>query len=221
MQNNCPASALPILRLPPRRNYLRQSLNCQHWRHETTTTQTLRRRQGSKSSESWRLSKGLEESRGSVPVLRAPICPKDHLLQSDKLSSRWSSCGAFWHWQDKKVGWPEILLAEPEEERRELGQRIRRLSDFKNCPPQALCRSTVLTCTNSLMERPFDRLCDRFTAFFWLERQQLQLNSCHSRPLDQYGALWASQGHHRRSETSESNYKRRCTVLRLPRLHHK
>ena len=95
------------------------------------------------------------------------------------------------------------------------------LSDFKNCPLQVLWRPTVLTWTDSLMEGPLDRLCDRFTAFCWLEERQLRLDSRHSRPLDQDGALWASQGHHRRSGTSGSDHKRGCTASRPPRLHHK
>ena len=71
------------------------------------------------------------------------------------------------------------------------------------------------------MEEPLNGLCDRFTAFCWLEGRQLQLDSRHSRPLDQDGALWASQGHHRRSGTSGSDHRRGCTASRPPRLHHK
>ena len=96
-----------------------------------------------------------------------------------------------------------------------------RLSDFKSCPPQALWKPTVLACTNSPLEEPLNRLCDGFTAFCWLEGRQLRLDSRHSRPLDQDGALWASQGHHRRSGTSGSDHRRGCTASWPPRLHHK
>ena len=157
----------------------------------------------------------------SAPIPRAPICPRDYPLWGDKLSLRWSSCRAFRHWQDKRVGRPEILLAKPEEGRRGLCQRMWRLSGFKSCPPQALWRSTVLACTDSPMEGPLDGLRDGFTAFCWLEGRQLRLDSRHSRPLDQDSALWASQGHHRRSRTSGSDHRRSCTTSRPPRLHHK
>ena len=114
-----------------------------------------------------------------------------------------------------------ILLAEPEERRQELCQRMWRLSCFKNCPPQALWKLTVLVCTDSPMEWTLDRLSDRFTAFCWLEGRQLQLDSRHSQPLDQDGILWACQGHQQRFGTSGSNYRRGCTTSRSPRLHHK
>ena len=73
-------------RLLPKRDSLKQSLHCQHQRHETTTARTYGQGQGSKSAQSCRPSGGLGGRRGSAPVPRAPICPKDHPLQDDKLS---------------------------------------------------------------------------------------------------------------------------------------
>ena len=46
------------------------------------------------------------------------------------------------------------------------------------------------------MEGPLYGLRDRLTVVRRLEGQQLQLDSCHCRPIDQDGALQASQSHH-------------------------
>ena len=41
-------------------------------------------------------------------VSRTSIHPRDHPFWGSKSSLQWSSCRAFWHWQDKRVGWPSL-----------------------------------------------------------------------------------------------------------------
>ena len=139
-----------------------------------------------------RPSGGLGRHRGSAPVLRAPICSKDHPFRGDKSTPQWSTCKALWYWLDKRIGRPKIQLAEPEEKGRGLCPRMWHLSGFKGCPPQALWRPTVFAFTNSLMEGSLHGLCDRFTIIRGLERWQLWLDPCHCQPIDQDGVLWAS-----------------------------
>ena len=132
MRNNCPSPVVPVLGLSPKWHNSRQPLHCQHWRYEAMTFWAARKRQESKASQrSCRPSGGLERYRGSAAIPRTPICPRDHPLWGDKLSLQWSSCRAFWHWQDKRVGWLEILLAKPEKRRWELCPRMWCLSDFE------------------------------------------------------------------------------------------
>ena len=221
MRNDCPSPAPPILGFPLKQDSSKQSLHCQRRRHETATARTARQRWGSKETQSCRSSGSMGGRQRGSPVPKTPICPRDHLLWGDKSSPQWSSCRAFRHWQDKRVGRPEILLAKPEKKRQELCPRMWRLSDFKGCPPQALWRPTVLTCTNSSIEGPLHGLCDRLTVVFWLERRQLWLDSRHCRPIDQDDALRTSQNHHRCSWTSGINHRRGGAISRPPRLHHK
>ena len=114
---------------------------------------------------------------------------------------------------NKGVGQPEILLAGLAERRQELCPRMRRLSGFKSRLSQALWRLTVLAYTNSLMEKPLHRLLHRLTVLYGLEKQQLWLDSCHCQPIDQDGALRASQSHHWRSETNGSHPERGSSIL--------
>ena len=89
MRNPCLSKAPPILELSPKQHSLRQSLYCQHWKHEATTLQVIGKQRGSKAFQRLCGSFGrLGECQGSAPVPRAPICPRDHLLQGDKLSSQ-------------------------------------------------------------------------------------------------------------------------------------
>ena len=177
------------------------------------TLRVARNWQGSKGNQ--RLCwppKGLERRQGGALVSRTPIRPRNHPFQGDKLSPQWSLCRAFWYWQDKRVGRPEILLAEPEKRRQSLCLRMWRLFYFKDHLPQALWRPTVLTCIDSPIERPFDRLCDRLTIVPQLKGWQLWLDPCHCWPLNQNGTLRASQSHHQYSRTSKSNYWRGDTI---------
>ena len=73
---------------------------------------------------------------------------------------------------------------------------MRRLSDFKSRPPQALRRPAVLVFTNPSMERPLHGLCDRPAVIRKLEGRQLRLDPRHYRLIDQDGALQTSQSHH-------------------------
>ena len=148
MQNNFLSPVAPVLELSPKQYSSRQPLHYQHWRHEATSCQAAGKQQGSKASQRiCRSSRGLERCWGSAPVLRALICSRNHPLQGDKLSSQWSS----YRWQDKRVGWPKILLVKSEEGRWDVCQRMWRLSDFKSRLPQALWRPTVLVCIDSLI----------------------------------------------------------------------
>ena len=209
MQNDRSSPTEPVLDLSLRENSSWQSLHCQHRRHEVMTLQVAEKRRESEASQKlYRPSGGLERRQGSTPVPNTPIRLKDYPFRGHKLLPRWSSCRAFWHWQDKRVGWPEILLAKPEERRQKLCPRMWRLSDFKSRLSQAIWRPAVLACTNSSMEGPLHGLRDRLTVVRGLEGRQLWLNSRHCRPIDQDGALRASQSHHWCSGTSESHHRR-------------
>ena len=70
------------------------------------------------------------------------------------------------------------------------------------------------------MEKPLHRACDRFTVVHRLEKRQLRLDSCHYQPIDQDGALQASQSHYQCSRTSRSNHRRDGTISWPPKLHH-
>ena len=184
-------------------------MHCQYQRNEVTTLRAARKRQESKASQKFcRPSKGLGRRRGSTSVLRTPICPRDHPFRGHKLPPQWSSYRAFWHWQDKRVGRPEILLAELEQKRQTLCPTMWRLSDFKNRPPQTIWRPAVLVCPNSSIERPLHGLCDWLTIVRGLEGRQLQVNSCHCWPIDQDSARQASQSYHWCSGTSGTHHKR-------------
>ena len=181
---------MPVLGLPPKQHSSRQPLNCQHRRYKTMTHRAAGKQRGSKASQrNCRPSGRLTQCQGSVPVPRTLICPRDNLFWGDKLSPQWSSCRTFQHWQDKRVGRPEILLAELVERYRELCPRMRRLSDFKSRPLQTLWRLVVLAFTNPSIEKPLHGLRDRPAFIRWLERQQLWLDSCYCWPIDQDGAL--------------------------------
>ena len=185
MRNNCLSLTELVLELLPRRNSPWQSLHCQHWRHEATTLWAVGKQQGSKAFQRLcRPSGGLERYQGSAPVSRTPIHLSNHLFQGDKSLPRWFPCRAFWYWQDKGVGWPEILLVKPEERRRKLCLGMQRLSSFKNHPPQALWRPAVFAYINLSMKRPLHRLCDRLTVIRGLEGRQLRLNPRHCQPVD-------------------------------------
>ena len=208
MRNDRPSSAEPVLELPPRRNSSWQSLHCQHRRHEVTTLQAAGKQQESETSQKlYRPFGRLRRCRKSFPVPRTPIRPRDHPFRGHKLSPRWSSCRAFRHWQDKRVGRPEILLAKPEKRLQKLCPRMWRLFGFKNRPPQAIWRPAVLACTDSSIERPLHGLCDRLTVVRGLEGQQLWLNSCHCWPIDQDGTLQASQSYYWCFGTSGSHHR--------------
>ena len=214
MWNDCFSPTEPVLELPPKWNSAWQSLR-QYQRHETTTLQAAGKQQGSKASQ--RLCKPfgkLEKRRKSAPVSRTPIHPSNHPFRSNKLSPQWSSCRAFWYWQDKGVGWPEILLAESEERCWELCPGMWRLSGFKSRPPQALWRLAVIACTDSLMEKLFHRFRDRLIVVRRPEEQQLWLDCHHCWLIDQDGALQASQSYHWRSGTSGSHYRRGSSTSR-------
>ena len=185
MWNNCSSSTESVLELFLKRNSSWQSLYYQHWKYEATTLQAAGKPQGSKASQ--RLCRpfgGLKRRRRSAPISRTPIHPSHHLFQGDKSLLQWSSCKAFRYWQDKEVGWPEILLAKPNERRWELCQRMQRLFGFKSRPLQVLLRPEVLAYTNSLMEGPFYGLRNRLTIVCGLEGRQLQLDPYHCQPVD-------------------------------------
>ena len=184
--NNYSPPTKPVLKLSPRGNSSWQPLHCQHQRHEATKLQAARKRRGSKAFQRLcRPSRELERHRESVLVSKTPIRLSNYLFQGDILSPQWSSCKTFWYWQDKRVGWPEILVAVPKNRRRELCPRMQRFSNFKSRPSQALWRPAFLACIKSSMERPFYGLCDRLTVVHRLEGRQLQLNPRHCRPVDQ------------------------------------
>ena len=81
---------------------------------------------------------GLERRWVTASVPRALVYVRNHPFLGDKLSSWWSTCRIFRNWQDPRVDWLKVLLAEPEEGHQDLCQRMWRLSDFKSRPPQAL-----------------------------------------------------------------------------------
>ena len=219
MRNDCFSPTEPVLKLPSRQNSPGQSLHCQHQRYEATTLQAARKQRGSKASQKLcKPSKGLERCRGSGPVSRTPIRPSNHPFQGDKLLPQWFSYRTFWYWQDKGVDRPEILLAEPEERHRELCLRIQCLSGFKSYLLQALWRLAVLTYTNLLIERPLHGLCDRLTVIHGLEKQQLRLDPCHCQPIDQDGALWASQSYYWYFGASKSYLRYGSSTSRSTRL---
>ena len=136
MRNDCLFPTEPVLEPFPRRNSSWQSLYCQYRRHEVTTLRAAGKQRGNKAFQRlYGSSGGLKRCRRSALVSRAPIRPSNHPFQGDKLLPQWSSWRAFWYWKDKGVGWPEILLAKPEERRWKLCPGMRRLSGLKSHPP--------------------------------------------------------------------------------------
>ena len=221
MRNDPLSLAEPVLELPPRQNSSWQSLHCQHRRHEVMTLRAPGKRRESKTSQKlYRPFRGLEGRRGSTPVPRTLIRPRDHPFRGHKSSPQWSSCSAFRYWQDKRVGQPEVLLAKLGERRQKLCPRIWRLSDFKSHPSQAIWRPAVLAFTDSTMEGPLHGLCDQLTIVRGLEKQQIWLDSCYCRPINQDGVLQTSQSHHWCSGTSGSHYRRGSSVPWSIRLKH-
>ena len=87
-------------------------------------------------------------------------------------------------------------MTKPEERRRELCLRMRRLSDFKGRPPQVPWRPAALAYTDSSIEGPLHRPRDQLTVIHGLEKRQLQLDSRHCQPIDEDNALQAGQNHH-------------------------
>ena len=106
MRNDCSSPVAPFLGLPLKRYSSRRSLR-QHQMYEPTIPRAVGQQQRSKSFESWRPSGGLGRSQRSTLVPKTYICPRDHPLRGDKLSQWWSSCRAFQHWQDKRIGRPK------------------------------------------------------------------------------------------------------------------
>ena len=79
MRNDCPNPAPTILEQHPNQHSSRQSLHCQHRRHETTILQAARKKRGSKASQRlYRPSEGLGGCQGGAPVPGASLCPRNH-----------------------------------------------------------------------------------------------------------------------------------------------
>ena len=221
MQNNCASPAMPVRGLSPKGHSSRQPLHCQHRRHETTFFRAARKRRGSKASQrGCRPSGGLRRCQRSATVLKTPICPRDHPLRGDKSSPQWSSGRTFRHWQDKRVGRSEILLAGPEKKRWKLCPRMWHLPSFKASQTEALWWPIVFAYTNSSVEGPLHRLRDRIAVVRWLEGRQLRLDSCHCRLVDQDGVSRANQSHHWCAKTSRSHHRRGSLASRSTRLSH-
>ncbi len=64
---------------------------------------------------------------------------------------------------------------------------MRHLLDFKGGPPQALRRSSIITCSNSSVEKPVNRLCYRPSNLSQLEEWQLRLDIGHKVTIDAPG----------------------------------
>ena len=134
IRNQYFSPAPSFLQLPPKQHSLRRSSR-QNQKYEPTTLRTVGQWWKSKSAKSWGPAGRLERCQRIALVPKPSICSRDHPLQGDKSSTQWSSCRAFWYWQDKGVGWPKKLLAKPLEGCQNLSLRIWHLFSFKNRPP--------------------------------------------------------------------------------------
>ena len=196
----------------------RRPLPSQHWCHASEALRVARIRRWGSKNQGRRTKERLWRGWWSPAPPRATLCSRNHQNRAHQLSLQWSSCRTFRYWQNKRVGQPEILLAEPEERHRKPCARMWRLSGFKNRLPQALWRPAVFAYTDASIKRPLHELCDRLIVVRGLERWQLWLDPHYYRPIDQDGALRASQSHYWCFKTSGSHHRRYSLASRPTKL---
>ena len=186
------------------------------------TARATKQQQGGKGAQIRysSLSGGLGRWQRSALVLQRLICPKNYPFRGDKLSSWWSTCRIFRNWQVKRASSQKVFLAYAPSQCQVFYLRMQRVFSLQSYLLQALWGPAVLACTNSLVKRPLDKLCNRLTIVSCLEEQQLWLNSCHCRPFDQDNAIQGNESHHQCSGTSKSNNWHGNIISWLSRLHH-
>ena len=149
---------------------------------------------------------------------RLTLHPGNHPDRTHQQVSRWFTSKPLCHWENTRICYTEILLANAPPWRQQLRKKMQCMPSLKSSPTQAIRWLTILAGSYLLLEGLIDRFCHGFTNFDGLKGRQLWLNPCHCWPAHKDGLLQASQGHHWCLRPSRGHYQRSSKVSQPPRL---
>ncbi len=191
-----------------------RSLHYQHWKYENGAPWVIGWWQRSQKFEVRETVEELKRHQVGAPLSRPSVRFESHLMRVDKQASQWPSSRPLWHRKDSQADSQKVLLANTTMRCWGLYQRVWRLLGFKDSLPQVLRRSSIIACSNALLEGPVNGLYYKPPNLSQLARWQLRHDISHCWPAYKNGILQASQGHNWYTRSSKSDHQCGCMSLR-------